>query len=59
MHPWRKRLPRVFKIVRGQAELPQIINALGSPRSFASCLDCGKEQGNQHADDGDDNQQLD
>ena len=49
----------IMMILEGQAHLPQVILALGTARRFAGCLDSREEQGDQDADNGDDDQQLD
>jgi hypothetical protein len=49
----------VVESVHGQPQLFEIVAALGAPRRFTCRLDGGKQQGDQNADDGDDNQQLD
>jgi len=45
--------------VQGQAELLQVVDALGATGRLAGRLHGRQEQGDQHADDGDDHQQLD
>jgi hypothetical protein len=46
-------------IVQRDTNLLQIIAAAGSPGRFAGGLHRGQEKGHEHADDGDDNEQLD
>ena len=43
----------------GQADLLQVVGALGAPGGLARGLDGGQQQGDQDGDDGDDDQQLD
>jgi hypothetical protein len=45
--------------VQGEAELPEVVLALGAHGGVAGLLDAGKEQGHKDADDGDDHQELD
>ena len=49
----------IVVVVRGERELPHLIDALCSPSRFAGGLDCGQKQGDEHADDGDDNEKFD
>ena len=42
-----------------QAELLQVVGALGAPGRFAGRLDGWQEQRDEHGDDGDHHQQLD
>ena len=46
-------------IVHGQADLLQIVDALGPPSGFACRLNGREQQRNQDRDDGDDYQKLD
>ena len=46
-------------VVDRQADLLQVVDALGAPGGLAGRLDGRQEQGNQDGDDGDDDQQLD
>ena len=46
-------------VVQRQADLLQVVDALGPPGRLARRLHGGQEQGDQHGDDGDDDQQLD
>jgi hypothetical protein len=41
-----------------QCKLLEAVLALGPPRGFAGRLHRGQEQGDQHTDDGDDDEQL-
>src|SRR5262249_41343155 len=49
----------VVVLVYGQADLPQVRLALGPVGRLSDFLDSGQQQADQHADDGDDDQQLD
>ena len=46
-------------IVHGQADLLQIVDALGPPCGFARRLNGRQQEGDQDRDDGDDDQKLD
>ena len=46
-------------VVDRQAELLQVVDALGPPGGLAGRLDGGQQQGDQDGDDRDDHQQLD
>jgi hypothetical protein len=46
-------------IVHGDADLLQVVHALGPPRRLAGGLHGGQEQGDQDGDDRDDDQQFD
>ena len=46
-------------VVQGDADLLQVVRALGAAGRLAGGLDGGQEQGDQHGDDGDDDQKLD
>src|SRR5262249_14985668 len=46
-------------IHEGQAELLEVVGALGAARGLARRLDGREQQGDQDGDDGDDDQQLD
>ena len=48
-----------MEIVRGQRELSQVVLALRGPHRLPRLLYRGQQERNQHADDRDDNQQLD
>ncbi len=50
---------RTFVIVHGQADLLQVVRALGTPGGFPGRLDGGQEQRDQDRDDGDHDEQLD
>jgi hypothetical protein len=54
----RQGIERVVMLVQRQAHLLQIVLALRPPRGFASRLHRRQEQGDQHADNGDHDQQL-
>ena len=47
-----------FVIVDGQAELLEVVLALGSPGGLAGLLNGGEQEGDQDRDDGDDDQEL-
>lgn len=49
----------VMKILRGQANLLEIVRALHAAGSLARGLHCGQQQRDQDADDGDDDEELD
>src|SRR5205823_9490656 len=55
----RQHLVDIFEIRNRQAELPQIISTLRAARRLAGLLHCGQQQRDEHADDRDDNEQLD
>ena len=57
--PGGERVVGVVVAVQGQADLLQVVDALGPPRRLACGLDGGQEQGDQDADDRDDHQELD
>jgi hypothetical protein len=44
--------------VHCQAELLEVVDALGAAGRLASRLHCGQKQRDQHRNDGDDHQQL-
>jgi hypothetical protein len=46
-------------VVQSDADLLQIIGALDSPGGFSGRLDRRQQQGNQHGDNGDDDEQFD
>jgi hypothetical protein len=46
-------------IVNRQSDLLEIVFALRSAGRFAGLLDSGQQQGNQHGNNGNDDQQLD
>ena len=46
-------------VVQGQADLLEVVDALGPPGGLAGRLHGGQEQGDQDGDDGDDDQQFD
>lgn len=48
----------VHVVVQGQADLLQVVCALGTPSGLARGLDCRQEQGDQDANDGNDHQKL-
>jgi hypothetical protein len=49
----------LVEAVQSDADLLQVVLALASPGRFAGLLHGGKQQGNQHRNDGDHHQQLD
>jgi hypothetical protein len=53
-----KRTKRGLKIVAGQADLTQIVEALCTTGRLARRLHRRQQQPDQHADDGDHNQQF-
>lgn len=55
----RKFAVGLLVVVQSNSDLAEMVLALHSPGGFASRLHCRQEQGNEHADDGDDNEQLD
>ncbi len=55
----RAHAVRPLIIVNGDADLFEIVVALSPPRGFASRLNSGEQQRNQHRDDRDDDQQFD
>ena len=55
----REAVERVVIFLGGQAKLLQVVLAPGPVSRFASRLDRGQEERHQHADDGDDHEQLD
>src|SRR5262249_48769206 len=55
----RQMAVRVFVIVQGQAELPHVVGTTHTIGGLADLLHRRQEQGDEHADDGDDHQQLD
>jgi hypothetical protein len=50
---------QITELMQCQADLPHVIEALRPPRRFSPRLHRGKQQRNQHADNRDNNQQLD
>ena len=46
-------------VVQPQADLLEVVGALDAARGLAGRLHGGQQQGDQHRDDGDDDQQLD
>ncbi len=58
-HARGKDFMRRFIALHGDAELHQVVDALGSPRGLTRCLDGRQEQRNQYRDDRDHDQQLD
>jgi len=71
VHPWEVRIELVegaplghgavgaHVIVHGQADLLEVVGALGPSRGFASRLDRGQQEGDEDSDNGDDDEQLD
>ena len=55
----RKRADSVLVVEQREADLLQVVDALGSASRLASRLHRGQEQGDQDRDDGDHDQQLD
>jgi hypothetical protein len=45
-------------VMKGETQLPEIVHACGPIGRFPNLLDSRKEQADKHADDGDDDQQL-
>jgi hypothetical protein len=54
-----KSVHRIVIVVGGQCYLLQVILALCSPGRFAGGLHRGQKQGDEDADDGDDDEELD
>ncbi len=48
----------VVIVVEGQAQLLEVVLALGSPGGLAGLLHSGKQQRNQNGNNGNDNQQF-
>ena len=46
-------------VVQGEADLLEVVDALGTPGRLARRLHGGQQQGDQHGDDRDDHQQFD
>src|SRR5581483_9177486 len=57
-HVGRKKLVRIVKIVRGDAELLEIVLALRPRGRLAHFLHGGNQQGDQYGDDGDHDKQF-
>src|SRR5262249_9058103 len=55
----RERAVGVVVVVKRQADLLEVVLALGAGGGFADFLDGGQEQADEHGDDGYDHQQLD
>jgi hypothetical protein len=55
---WRKNSVGVVMLLHGQAELLEVVDAVGSPRRLTGRLHGRQQQSRQHADDGDDDQQF-
>ncbi len=55
---WWERAIDVVIVVHRQANLLQVVAALHSPRRFARRLHRWQQQGDQNADDGNNNQEL-
>ena len=55
----RERAVGTLVVVDGQADLPQVVHALGAGGGLAHLLDGGQEQADEDGDDGDHHQQLD
>src|SRR5207249_3772407 len=53
-----KNAVRALVIVQGQADLVKVVGALGPSGGLPHFLHRRQQQGNQHADDGDDHQQF-
>lgn len=49
----------VVVVLECEAELFDVIDALGSASSFASLLNCGQQESDEDGNDGDDHQQFD
>ena len=56
---WRKSSVCREVIVRGQAHLLKIVDALGAPGCFTSRLHCGQKQRDENSDDRYHDEQLD
>src|SRR2546421_30440 len=57
--PGRKDAVSSMVVVEGQADLLQVVLALGAGGRLAHLLDGGQEQADEDGDDGDHHQQLD
>ena len=55
----REALPHIMIPVQSQADLLEVVGALGTASRLAGTLHGGEEQRRQQADDGDDDQQFD
>src|SRR5262249_14149529 len=55
---WHEPAVLTAGVVDGQAELPQVIKTRNSVRSLADLLDRGEEQPDEHADDGNHDEQF-
>ena len=55
----RKRAEGVVVVLQGQAELLEVVGALGAAGGFARGLNGGKEEGDQEGDDRDRDEELD
>jgi hypothetical protein len=49
----------IMTMMKGHANLPQVVRTLDATRGFAHSLHGGQQQGDQHSDDRDDDEQLD
>ena len=56
MLPGRQAAHRAVVVVHGDADLLEVVDALGPPRGLARRLDRRQQQRDQHGDDGDDDQ---
>ena len=54
----RQVLPRRYKVIERQPDLPQVVRALNAPGSLACGLDGGQEEAHQDADYGDGDEQF-
>jgi len=54
----RENSKNVGVIVLGQSELFEVIGALHPPCGFPGCLNGGQQQGDQHADNGNDDKKF-
>jgi len=56
---WRESIVRIVKIMHGKSYLLKVVRALHPSCGFAGCLHGGQQKSNQHADDGDDDEEFD
>ena len=58
-HGWGYSLLGIVEVMHRQTNLFEVIGTLHSPSGFAGCLYGGKQKGDQHSDDGDDDEEFD
>jgi hypothetical protein len=54
----RDGILRIMKVVDSKSELSEIVGAGHSPCGFAGCLNGGQKKGDEHADDGNDDEKF-